>query len=145
MTAADREADAARQEEYETFAHPYHQRVFSQFGDRAPTILFAKEHPAVELMVASGADVVSVGQCVNLTEAKARFGGKVAFQGNVDNAILLGGSFDEIDAAVRKCVTEGGHQGHILNLNHGVLPQTPLENVLRLVETCRSITSQPEA
>jgi len=80
--------------EYREFAHPYHVKVFSRLGDRVPAILFVKEQPLVELMVDSGADVLSVGTCVDLAEARRRFGHKVAFQGNVDNRLLVSGTID---------------------------------------------------
>ncbi len=130
-------ADLVSPTQYEEFAHRYHVRIFSRLGTRVPRMLFAKERPEVDLMVQSGADVLSVGSCVNLAEARRQFGDRVAFQGNVDNRLLVDGSFDEIDAAVRRCIQEGGGEGHILNLNHGLLKETPLDNVRRLVETCK--------
>lgn len=130
-------ADMVTPSQYEAFAHRYHVRIFARLGRRAPTILFAKERPEVALMVESGADVLSVGSCVDLAEAKRRFGHRVAFQGNVDNRLLVDGGFEEIDAAVRRCIEAGGHEGHILNLNHGLLKETPLDNIRRLVQTCK--------
>jgi len=131
-------ADMVSPAEYEEFAHRYHVRIFSRLGARVPRMLFAKERPEVALMVESGADVLSVGSCVDLAEAKRQFGDRVAFQGNVDNRLLVSGSPEEIDAAVRRCVQEGGQEGHILNLNHGLLKETPLDNVRRLIETCKT-------
>ena len=131
-------ADLLSDGEYREFAHPYHTRVFSQLGDSVPRILFVKEQPLMELMADNGADVLSVGRCVHLTDARQRFGHKVAFQGNVDNQLLAAGTLDEIDEAVRSCVHAGNHQGHILNLSHGLLPETPFENVRRLIETCKA-------
>ncbi|MBN2559645.1 MAG: uroporphyrinogen decarboxylase [Phycisphaerae bacterium] len=138
-------ADLVSRRQYEEFAHRYHVRIFSRLGRRAPTILFAKEQPFVDLMAESGADVLSVGSCVDLAEAKRQFGERVAFQGNVSNRLLVTGGFDEIDAAVRRCVQAGGHQGHILNLNHGLLPDTPVENVRRLIAACKAIRIHREA
>ena len=119
-----------------------HVKIFSELGHRAPTFLFAKEQPLVDLMAASGADVLSVGRCVDLAEAKRRFGHEVAFQGNVDNRLLVTGTLDEIDDAVRQCVQAGGHQGHILNLNHGLLKDTPFDNACRVIETCKTTVLQ---
>jgi len=130
-------ADVVTRSEYEQFAHPYHQRIFARLGQAAPAILFVKEQPFVDLMADSGADVLSVGGCVDLAEAKRRYGQRVAFQGNIDNRLLVGGSPDEIDRAVERCVQAGGGDGHILNLNHGLLPDTPVENVRRLIEAVR--------
>lgn len=133
--------------QYEEFAHPYHVQVFSKLANRAPTILFVKEQPLVELMADSGADVLSVGVCVDLAGACRRFGQRVAFQGNVDHQLLLSGSMEEIDEAVRSCVEAGGRQGHILNLSHGLLKDTPVENVIRFIEAARTVTfdTEPQA
>lgn len=131
-------ADILTAAEYEEFAHPYHIKVFSRLSRRVPTILFAKECPSVALMAASGADVLSVGSCVDLADAKRRFGDRVAFQGNVDNQLLVTGSAAQIDAAIADCLRAGGGQGHILNLNHGLLQETPFENVQRFVTTAHA-------
>lgn len=137
-------ADLLTPREYDEFAHPYHVHVFSKLGGRVPTILFAREQPLVERMVASGADVLSVGACVDLAEAQRRFGHRVAFQGNLDNRLVARGNFRQIDDAVRSCILAGGHQGHILNLNHGLLRDTPFENGCRVIETCRSTPARTE-
>ena len=130
--------DLLSEEEYKEFAHPYQVRVFSKLAARVPTILFVKEQPFVDVMAEVGTDVLSVGRCVDLAEARRRWGQRVAFQGNLDNRLLVSGSLEDIDQAVRACVQAGEHQGHILNLNHGLLPDTPFENVCRLIQTCRA-------
>ncbi len=138
--------DLLTEDEYRTFAHPYHVRVFQRLGACVPTILFVKEQPWVELMAEAGADVLSVGSCVDLADAKRRVGDRVALQGNVDNAMIVRAGLDEIDAAVQACVAAGGHEGHILNLNHGLLRDTPFENACQVVRSCKSIRlSQTES
>jgi uroporphyrinogen decarboxylase len=132
-------ADALTPQEYEQWAHPYHEPSFSAVQGRVPTILYAKEQPRLDLMVATGADVLSIGKCIDLAEAKRRYGEQVAFQGNVDNQLVANGTLDEIDAAVEACVRAGGHTGHILNLSHGVLKDTPFENGCRVIETCQRV------
>jgi uroporphyrinogen decarboxylase len=130
--------DLLTEDQYRDFAHPYHIKVLAKLASRVPTILFVKERPYVDLMVETGADVLSVGKCVELADAKLRYGHRVAFQGNVDNRVLVSGTFEEIDEAVRACVHAGGHQGHILNLNHGLLKETPFENGCRFIESCKA-------
>ena len=132
-------ADLLTEAEYREFAHPYQVRVLQQLSARVPTILFVKERPFLNLMVETGADVLSVGQCVDLREARLCHGDRVALQGNVDNELLARGTAAEIEAAVRACVMAGEHKGHILNLNHGVLRETPFENVRMMIDTCKSI------
>lgn len=130
-------ADLLTPDEYREFAHPYHVRIFDELGNNVPRILFAKEQPDVALMAESGADVLSVGKCVDLQSACGNYGDQVALQGNLDNRLLVSGSSAEIEQAVRDCITAGRHRGHILNLNHGLLPQTPLENVQLVVDICK--------
>lgn len=131
-------ADLVSATEYAEFAHPYQEKILSELARRVPTILFAKDQLLIEQMAESGADVLSVAASVDLADAKRRFGHKVAFQGNVDSRILLNGTVEEIDEAVRACVQAGGHEGHILNLGHGILKDTPFENVCRFIDTAKA-------
>ena len=132
-------ADLISRIEYQQFSLPCHVKIFSELTGKVPRILFAKDQPAVELMAESGADVLSLSACVDFAEAKRRFGHRFALQGNVDNRLLATGSFEEIDAAVQACVEAGGRQGHILNLGHGVLKDTPVENVRRFIQASRGL------
>ncbi len=136
-------ADILTPEQYATFAHPYHKRIFTELKGRIPGILFAKEQTNVELMVDSGADVLSIGRCLDLAECQRRYGDKVAFQGNVDKTIVAGGTLAQVDEAVHECVRAGNQHGHILNLNHGLLKDTPFENVKRVIEAARHASRKP--
>jgi len=132
-------SDLLSAKEYREFAHPYHERVISRVNrESAPIILFAKEQANVELMVETVANAISVGRNVDLREVCGRFGDRVAVQGNVDNEVLRSGTAEDIRNAVETCIREGGCKGHILNLNHGVFRDTPIENVRLLIETCRA-------
>jgi uroporphyrinogen decarboxylase len=132
-------ADLLSAAEYREFAHPYHVRIFQRLAGRVPMILFAREQHDLDLMAASGADVLSIGKCVDLADARRRFGTRVALQGNVDNHLLAHGTPAQVDAAVRACIAAGDHQGHILNLNHGVLKDTPVDNVRRMIAAARTM------
>ena len=131
-------ADLITQEEYESFAHPYHEKIFAKITGQVPTVLFAKEQPNIELMASSGADVLSIGACIDVADAKKRVGDKVAIQGNIDNRVVAYESAARIEKEVRACVRAGGQNSHILNLNHGLLPDTPFESVCHLIETAKS-------
>ena len=123
---------------YETFVQPYHEQIFAALDPSAPSILFAKECSYLSLMLGSGADVLSVGKCVDLAIAQEEAKGKVAFQGNVDNDILRDGTCDDITAAVNCCLQSGGKIGHILNLSHGLHRDTPFENVKHFVKVAKA-------
>lgn len=127
-------ADVLTLEQYATFAHPYHERIFSALGDYVPMILFAKERPEIDLLASSGADVISVGNCLDLHDCRGSVGDKVAIQGNVDNQIVAKSSVENLRQAVRNCIDAGGGKGHILNLSHGLLQDTPFENVQAFVD-----------
>ena len=131
-------ADVLSLEMYETFALPYHQRIFAELNTDTPSILFAKEFPYLDLMQQSGADVLSIGKCVDLGKVKTKFGDTLALQGNVDNDILRGGTYDDITKAVSACIEKGGKIGHILNLSHGLHRDTPYENVKHFVSVAKT-------
>lgn len=136
-------ADLVDEGQYREFAHPYQVRVFDRLAGCAPTILFVKDQTFLDLMAESGANVLSVGRGVELAAARREYGGRVAFQGNVHNQLLATGTAAQIEAAAHDCIAAGGHTGHILNLDHGVLPNTPLENVCQLIETCHRTVLSP--
>ena len=130
-------ADQIDRPRYETFVQPYHEHIFAALDPGAPSILFAKECSYLTLMLESGADVLSVGKCVDLSIAQQEAKGKVAFQGNVDNDILRDGTHDDITAAVNNCLQAGGKVGHILNLSHGLHRDTPFGNVQHFVKIAK--------
>ena len=113
-------------EDYQRWANPYHARVFREVT-RVPGILFVKECPHVELMSATGCQVLSLGTSHNLAEVQAAYP-HLSVQGNVDESILRSGTPTEVEAAVVQCLQQGGGRRHILNLNHGVGKETPMAN-----------------
>ena len=78
---------------------------------------------------------MSIDWQTDMGEAKARIGDKVALQGNLDPAILLSNP-GEITRQTENILRVFGAQksGHVFNLGHGILPQTPIENVAHLVD-----------
>ena len=131
-------ADVIPLEVYKKYAQPAQEIIFSSLAPSAPSILFTKESPHLDLMLRSGASVLSVGSCINLAEAKRR-APDVIFQGNVDNQILADGTFEDITEAVRKCFVQSKRKNHILNLNHGLLERTPFENVQHFVDAAKEL------
>lgn len=126
--------------EYHAFNLPATKLVYELLGHpEVPKILFAKGSARLlESLAQSGADVLSVDSETDLAEARLRLGRKVALQGNVDPAILLG---DE--AAVRQAaeaaIEKTAGVGHILNLGHGILPKTPVANAKALVQAGQAV------
>ncbi len=112
--------------EYLHWAQPFHREILAR-ANRIPRILFVKECPHLDLLCDSGADIISLGACHDLAEARRQYP-QLVFQGNVDEDILRAGTPDEVREATRRCVRAGGGQRHIVNLNHGVDRATPVEN-----------------
>ena len=112
--------------EYERWAQPYHEQILAEVTG-VPRILFVKEGQYLDLLTASGADVVSLGSSHDLAAARRDYPNLV-FQGNVDQEILRSGTAEQVRQATRECVRAGGGQRHIVNLNHGVDRTTPVAN-----------------
>ncbi|BAY62576.1 uroporphyrinogen decarboxylase [Calothrix brevissima NIES-22] len=129
-------------QDYDTFALPYQKRVFEQVKQTHPDtpliLLVSGSAGVLERMAKSGADVVTVDWAVDMADARARLGKHVKVQGNLDPGVLFGSKAfirDRILDTVRKA----GNWGHILNLGHGVLPETPEENVAFFFETAKQL------
>ena len=89
----------------------------------------------LEAMAETGADVIGVDWRVSLDEAWQRIGTERAIQGNLDPAVMLA-SPDTVRSEAEDILKRaGGRAGHIFNLGHGILPDTPVENVQVLIDT----------
>jgi uroporphyrinogen decarboxylase len=127
-------------EEYERWAQPFHQEILGGVAS-IPRILFVKECPYLELMTQSGADVISLGRRHDLGQAR-RNHPNLVFQGNVDQELLKSGTPEQVAAATRRCLAEGGGRRHIVNLNHGVDRSTPVENFTAYIEAVTGTKDQ---
>lgn len=127
-----------RPDQYETFALPAQQRIFEAINDLAPTILFARDWDNLEQLQRAGAQVISLPTGVSITEARQSLGESQPVQGNLDNKLLLPGDWHQIADEATRILLEGNRQGHIFNLSHGLLQETPFENVLNLVRFVKS-------
>ncbi len=123
---------------YKQFALPYQQRVFEALKGMVPTILFARNREDMLVLDAAGADILSLPSSISIADARRQLGAHRVFQGNLDNRLLAYGTLDEITRAARACLASGQRRGHIFNLNHGLLPETPHEHVVHLIKTIKS-------
>ena len=110
-------------------------------GARVPNIVFTKGGGGwLESIAATGCDAVGLDWTVDIGEARARIGARVALQGNLDPAVLLSSP-----AAIQReagAILEryGLGNGHVFNLGHGISQLTPPENVSALIETVRGLS-----
>ena len=89
----------------------------------------------LEAIAATGPDIVSLDWRVPLDAGWRRVGLERGVQGNLDPAVLLGPPELVRQRARDVLRRAAGRPGHVFNLGHGVLPETPLENLRLLVET----------
>ncbi len=127
-------AHVLSREEYEQWALPYQQPVFQALRGAAPTIQFARAFPHAHLLQASGADILSLPENLSIRAARAALGAETVVQGNLNNRWLVTASPTEVAERARALVDEGERRGHIFNLSHGLLRETPFENVVALVQ-----------
>jgi uroporphyrinogen decarboxylase len=121
--------------DFERFALPHLQRVFAELEScRVPRIYFGlgASH-LLPLIKRVGADVVSIDWRIPPSQAYEILGDATPLQGNLDPCALLGGEENLVSEAQR-IVDDVGDRPHIFNLGHGLLPNTPVEMVRRLVE-----------
>jgi len=130
--------------DYEKYAAPYTRAVLSRVsGHGAPVIHFVNGASGMlPLVRAQGGDVVGVDWRIDLDRAWEEVGHDVPIQGNLDPVVLLGPT-----SAIEERVTDilrraQGRPGHIFNLGHGILPQTPPDNVRFLVDAVHRLSAR---
>jgi uroporphyrinogen decarboxylase len=129
--------------DYEEYVLPYSKKVMDGVSKSVPLIHFATSNSALlELMKRAGGDVIGVDWRVDIDQAWARLGHDVGVQGNLDPVILLG-PVDLIEKNVKRILDRvGDRPGHIFNLGHGLLPNTPPDHVAALVDTVHEYSSR---
>jgi uroporphyrinogen-III decarboxylase len=101
-------------------------------------IHFATGNPALlPLLKEAGGSVIGIDWRIGLADGWRMVGHDRAVQGNLEPAVLLSDR-DTVRRRTLEVLAEAaGRPGHIFNLGHGVLPQTPVENVLELIATVK--------
>ncbi|HYA92327.1 MAG TPA: uroporphyrinogen decarboxylase [Thermodesulfobacteriota bacterium] len=129
--------------DYEEYVLPYSRKVMDGVDKNVPLIHFATSNSTLlELMKRAGGDVIGVDWRVDIDEAWARLGHDVAIQGNLDPVVLLG-PVDLIEKNVKKILDRvKDRPGHIFNLGHGLLPNTPPDHVAALIEAVHRYSSR---
>jgi uroporphyrinogen decarboxylase len=125
--------------DYERFALPFARQVLERVdAPGVPKIYFAPgASPCLARMATVGADVIGIDWTIPLGEARRVLEDRFAVQGNLDPGILLGEPA-LIEERTREVLEEArGARGHVMNLGHGILPDTPVENARTFVEAVR--------
>jgi uroporphyrinogen decarboxylase len=130
---------ALAREDYESRIAPHTASIFGNLAALGvPRIHFGTGTAGLlEAISATGPDAVSLDWRVPLDEGWLRVGADRAVQGNLEPAVLLGPRQLVQERARDVLRRAGGRRGHVFNLGHGVLPETPLEHLQLLVETVR--------
>ncbi|WP_165221315.1 uroporphyrinogen decarboxylase [Aquisphaera insulae] len=121
--------------DYRRFVQPHMRRLFSMLDPSVPSIHFGTDTGSLLLLQReAGGSVIGLDWRVELDEAWSRLGPDVAVQGNLDPVVLFA-PIPEIERQVRRILDQaGGRPGHIFNLGHGILPQTPVDHVKALID-----------
>ncbi|NIW25686.1 MAG: uroporphyrinogen decarboxylase [Gammaproteobacteria bacterium] len=121
--------------DWERLIRPHLENLLSTVGAAGvPRILFLQNAPHLMDAYASlPCEVLACDWRIDIRDLQQRYGDTHAVQGNIDPAVLLGGP-EATRAAAERLLEAVEPTGHIVNLGHGILPQTPLESVEALVE-----------
>jgi uroporphyrinogen decarboxylase len=120
--------------DYLEFALPHTRRILATAQEAGVPVLHFGTGTAMllEMMSEAGGDVIGIDWRIPLDDAWKRIGHDRAVQGNLDPTLLLGPIERMLDGAADVLQRAGGRAGHIFNLGHGILPETPVEHVQAL-------------
>jgi len=132
--------------DYKAFSLDYMQRIVEGLtreadGRKVPVILFTKGGGQwLEMMADTGADALGLDWTIDIGEARARVGNRVALQGNLDPSTLYASP-----ETIRRSVAEilesyGKGSGHVFNLGHGIHPEIPPEHAGAFVEAVHELS-----
>lgn len=130
-------------DDYRQFVLPHTRSVVAGIQTGTPVLHFGTGSGALlELMREAGGDVIGIDWRVNLDQAWKRVGYDVGVMGNLDPVALFANR-DHLRAEAKKILAQAaGRPGHIFNLGHGILPETPVENVIALVDMVHEMSPE---
>jgi len=127
--------------DWDALVKPHLRSLLERIGDTVPRILYLKHAThLVDSAMQLPVEALSVDWRVDLAALQERCPGR-AVQGNLDPAILLAGP-EATRSAIRALLQRAEATGHVFNLGHGVLPDTPLASVEALIEEVHATPSQ---
>ena len=133
-------------QDYERFVLPYSQKILEAANaEHVPVIHFGTNTTTLlPLMKRAGGDVIGLDWRIPLDDGWSLLGEDVAIQGNLDPALLFA-PLPEIKRRVEDILRRAdGRPGHIFNLGHGILQNTPVDNVKAVVDMVHEYSVQRE-
>ncbi len=114
-------------------------KALKKYG--VPIIYFVNDCAGLlDIAKKSGADVIGIDWRVDMGRAVKTIGKKVSIQGNLDPLVLFGPK-EHIEERVQDVLNKAEFaHGHIFNLGHGILPETPVENAIAMVEAVHRLS-----
>jgi len=129
--------------DYQKFSLQYMQRIIDQLtrkndDRRVPVIVYTKGGMGwLEAIADTGCDVVGLDWTVDIDQAKARIGDRVALQGNMDPTMLYANP-GRIRNEVKDILARFGHNnGHVFNLGHGITPDVPVDHAKAFIQAVK--------
>ncbi len=138
--------------DYRAYVQPHMKKLFSQIKPGAPVIHFGTGTSGIlDLMKEAGGTVIGLDWRVDLAATWERLDTtpswsgavrKTAIMGNLDPLVLLS-DVKTVRAKAKEILDSvKGKPGHIFNLGHGILPQTPVDNVIALIDAVHEFSSK---
>lgn len=130
-------------EDYREYVLPHTRAILEQLPKEVPVIHFGTNTSSfLKEIREAGGDVIGVDWRIQLDKAWEIIGHDRAIQGNLDPAALYA-STEEIRKRVKTILQQaGGRPGHIFNLGHGIMPTTPVDNVIALIEMVHELSAK---
>ncbi len=130
-------------DDYRNFVLPHMQALIGGLTPKVPVIHFGTNTASLlELLAQAGGDVIGVDWRTDLDVAWSRIGFDRAVQGNLDPVSLFA-PFDILRGRVARVLNAAASRpGHVFNLGHGILPRTPVEQVIALVELVHEMSAR---
>jgi uroporphyrinogen decarboxylase len=133
-------------EDYRRSVLPSMRQIIDGIAPGVPVINFATGNPALlPLLSEAGGAVIGIDWRVRLDDAWRTVGDDRAVQGNLDPCVLLADRAEIRRRAQEVLDQAGGRPGHIFNLGHGVLQQTPVEHAIALVDAVHELSRAARA
>ncbi len=130
-------------EDYREFVLPHSRAVIEGIRPGTPVIHFGTGTATLlEDIREAGGDIIGLDWRVELDRGWAAVGHDRGVQGNLDPVALLADVPTLRERAARILARAAGRPGHIFNLGHGILPQTPVENVVALIDAVHELSER---